>query len=161
MSRRSATGGVRGGLFPHSEAPRIMVADDELEMRMLLELVLRKEGYEVLVAADGWDVMSQLLRRAFAEPERAAADLLLVDFAMPGCSGLQVLADLAGRRWRPPIVMITGSSDQEMHKQARELGAVEVLHKPFELDELRRLVSSIVGGARQQPAQAISAAPAG
>lgn len=142
---------------------RIVVADDELEMRTLLSVALSRVGYEVLEASDGWDLMSLLLREAFASPDQAAIDLLLVDITMPGCSGLQVLADTAGRSWRPTIVMITGNSDPEVHRQARQLGAAAVLRKPIDLEELRSLVAQLVGkrADRDDSAQALAAAPAG
>ena len=142
---------MNGGGFGGRRKRRVVVADDEFEMRTLLVLALRREGYEVLEVGDGWELMSLLLREAFANPNQAAADALLLDVTMPGCSGLQVLADLAGRRWRPNTAIITGNSDPAMHARARQLGASAVLLKPIELDALREVVAELVGDRREEP----------
>lgn len=127
---------------------RVVVADDDAELRGLMAEALAGMGCEVWQADDGTELMSLLIKRAFVAPEEASVDLVIVDINMPGCSGLQVLADLHGRRWRPTIAVVTGNTDPDVHVQARQLGAVAVLHKPIGTGDLRRLLAEHGGDAR-------------
>ena len=139
---------------------RVVVADDDAELRGLVADALSSMGCEVWLAGDGTELMSLLIKRAFVSPEQASVDLVLVDINMPGCSGLQVLADLHGRRWCPTMAVLTGSADPDVHRQARQLGAVAVLHKPIDVADLRRLLAEHGADARAPhaaiPAEALA-----
>jgi two-component system response regulator PilR (NtrC family) len=112
--------------------PRILVVDDERSMRELLAIVLRREGYEVLLADSG--------RAAIAVLEREAVDLLISDIKMPDVSGVDVLR--AAKRIDPDVlaVMITAFASTDTAVEAMRLGACDYLSKPFDIDLLKMKV---------------------
>src|SRR5689334_11414991 len=112
--------------------PRILVVDDERSMRELMAIVLRREGYDVMLAENG--------RSAIALLEREPVDLLISDIKMPDISGVEVLRaakaidrDILG-------IMITAFASTETAVEAMRLGACDYLSKPFDVDLLKMKV---------------------
>jgi two-component system response regulator PilR (NtrC family) len=112
--------------------PRILVVDDERSMRELLAIVLRREGYEVLLSENG--------RAAIALLEREPVDLLISDIKMPDLSGVEVLR--AAKKIDQDIlgIMITAFASTETAVEAMRLGACDYLSKPFDIDLLKMKV---------------------
>jgi len=112
--------------------PRILVVDDERSIRELLSIVLRREGYEVLLAESG--------KTAIATLERESVDILISDIKMPDLSGVDVLR--AAKRIDQDIlgIMITAFASTETAVEAMRLGACDYLSKPFDVDLLRMKV---------------------
>jgi two-component system response regulator PilR (NtrC family) len=112
--------------------PRILVVDDERSMRELLAIVLRREGYEVLLAENG--------RAALDVLEREPVDLLISDIKMPDMSGVEVLR--AAKKVDQDIlgIMITAFASTETAVEAMRLGACDYLSKPFDIDLLKMKV---------------------
>ncbi|HVZ23942.1 MAG TPA: sigma-54 dependent transcriptional regulator [Vicinamibacterales bacterium] len=112
--------------------PRILVVDDERSMRELLAIVLRREGYEVLLAENG--------KSAIATLEREPVDILISDIKMPDLSGVDVLR--AAKRIDQDIlgIMITAFASTDTAVEAMRLGACDYLSKPFDVDLLRMKV---------------------
>jgi two-component system response regulator PilR (NtrC family) len=112
--------------------PRILVVDDERSMRELLAIVLRREGYEVLLADSG--------RAAVAALEREPVDLLISDIKMPDMSGVEVLR--AAKKIDQDIlgIMITAFASTDTAVEAMRLGACDYLSKPFDVDLLKMKV---------------------
>ncbi len=113
-------------------APRILVVDDERSMRELLAIVLRREGYEVLLADCG--------RAAVSTLEREPVDILISDIKMPDLSGVEVLR--AAKQIDQDIlgIMITAFASTDSAVEAMRLGACDYLSKPFDVDLLRMKV---------------------
>ena len=113
-------------------APRILVVDDERSMRELLAIVLRREGYEVLLADNGRSAIDLL--------EREPVDLLISDIKMPDLSGVDVLR--AAKKIDQDIlgIMITAFASTETAVEAMRLGACDYLSKPFDIDLLKMKV---------------------
>jgi two-component system, NtrC family, response regulator PilR len=113
--------------LPHP--PRVLVADDERSMRELLAIVLKREGYDVLLAENG--------RTALAALERAPVDLLISDIKMPDMTGIDVLR--AAKALDPELqaIMMTAFASQDTAIEALRLGACDYLIKPFNVDELK------------------------
>jgi two-component system response regulator PilR (NtrC family) len=111
---------------------RILVVDDERSMRELLAIVLRREGYEVLLAENG--------RAAIDLLEREPVDLLISDIKMPDLSGVDVLR--AAKKIDQDIlgIMITAFASTETAVEAMRLGACDYLSKPFDVDLLKMKV---------------------
>jgi two-component system, NtrC family, response regulator PilR len=111
---------------------RILVVDDERSMRELLAIVLRREGYEVLLAENG--------RAAIELLEREPVDILISDIKMPDLSGVDVLR--AAKKIDPDIlgIMITAFASTETAVEAMRLGACDYLSKPFDIDLLKMKV---------------------
>jgi two-component system, NtrC family, response regulator PilR len=112
--------------------PRILVVDDERSMRELLAIVLRREGYEVLLAENGRSAVDLL--------ERESVDLLISDIKMPDLSGVEVLR--AAKRIDQDIlgIMITAFASTDSAIEAMRLGACDYLSKPFDVDLLKMKV---------------------
>lgn len=111
---------------------RILIVDDEISMREFLSILLEREGYEVLTAAD-----------AAAAQERIASnkiDLVISDVQMPGLSGLELLAQIKRQAPDTAVLMITAFSTAEQAVEAMKLGAYDYLAKPFKVEEIKILV---------------------
>ncbi|TAH37403.1 MAG: response regulator [Planctomycetota bacterium] len=111
------------------ELRRILIADDEADVRNTLRRILERAGYEVIETEDG--------RQALRALELRAPDLLVIDLAMPGMDGIQVLRELRLRRIQVPVIAYSGAPASDVTlDSARLLGAVAVLGKPFEPAQL-------------------------
>ncbi len=113
-------------------APRILVVDDERSMRELMAIVLRREGYEVLLAENG--------RSAIELLERESVDLLISDIKMPDVSGVEVLRAAKAADRDILGIMITAFASTETAVEAMRLGACDYLSKPFDVDLLKMKV---------------------
>ena len=109
--------------------PRILVVDDEESIREFLEIMLKKEGYEVTSAEDGAKAKEILTKRAF--------DMVISDLQMPNVTGIELLKFV--RDSYPDIVfmMITAFGTAENAVEAMKMGAYDYLTKPFKIDEVR------------------------
>ncbi len=117
-------------------------------MRRFLAATLRKDGYEVIEARTGAeliDLVADLLRRPTGRP---AFDLIVSDQRMPGLTGLEVLEGVQGNNWSPPFIMITAFGSDEFEEEARRAGAAAVFDKPFDIDDLRMAILNLIGRSR-------------
>ena len=124
---------------PSVVAPRLLVVDDEPDLRTLYELSLAREGYEVDSAgsvAEAWEVLSS-----------GPFDLLITDMRLPDGSGLDLLARMidAGRGEKTIIITAYGSAENAV--EALKAGAYDYLTKPVDLRQFRAAVASALGRA--------------
>jgi DNA-binding response OmpR family regulator len=115
---------------------RVLLAEDDEEMRTMLAAALRHEGYEVEEAHDGNELLARVRSSVLSTDGGAPVDLVVSDIRMPGCSGLEVLRSLRDEDWAVPFILITAFGDEETHRTAEEYGATLVLDKPFEMGDL-------------------------
>lgn len=108
---------------------RVLVADDEKNMRWVLAQALEAEDFEVVQAADG--------REALAAAADTEPDLMILDHRMPKPDGMEVLRRLRAGGNKVPIIMLTAHGDVEQAVEAMKAGATEYLTKPFDLEELK------------------------
>lgn len=134
-ARSLRTGRQPGRLVP----TRVLVADDDDEMRALLAQTLRDDGYEVVESDNGARALLALSLDRNGEGPRGV-DLVVTDLRMPGATGLEILVGLRALDWPVPVVLITAFLDEEVEAAARRLGVAAVLSKPFSLTELREAV---------------------
>jgi DNA-binding response OmpR family regulator len=127
-------------------APRILVVEDELAMRIGLEDCLGGEGYRVLSAADG----ESGLHKAIEEKP----DLILLDIMLPRLDGFSVCAELRRLGDTVPVLMLTAKGQVEDRVRGLDVGADDYLVKPFSADELLARVRALLRRA-QQPVKAI------
>ena len=114
---------------------RILIADDEAEIRDLLRLYLEKDGYEVLEAADGLETMESV--------KRENPDLLLLDIMMPGLDGYRVLRNIRETN-NIPVIMLSAKGTNTDKILGLDLGADDYITKPFEpLEAVARVNSNI------------------
>ena len=108
---------------------RILVVDDEQSMRDMLRIVLRRDGYEVLLAENGRDAIEQL--------RSTDVDLLLSDIKMPDITGVEVLRAAKEVSGDIVVFMMTAYASTSTAVEAMRHGAVDYFTKPFSMDELR------------------------
>lgn len=110
---------------------KVLIADDDPPSRKLLDVILRKSGYEVVAAVDGPEALK--CAETLTEPYIA-----ILDWMMPGMSGLQVSASLrqAKTKIRPYVIMLSSKSDKGDIAAALDAGADDYLSKPFDNAEL-------------------------
>jgi DNA-binding response OmpR family regulator len=125
--------------------PRILVAEDDTEMRRLVSDALRKDGYHVTEASDGGRLLVQVTS-LYPRPD-AELDLLISDIRMPVVSGLAILESLRRAHWKVPVILMTAFGDDETRAQAVALGAI-LFDKPFAIDDLRTAVLNVLPYAR-------------
>jgi two-component system OmpR family response regulator len=116
----------------------VLVADDDEDIRLLVANILRADGYFVVEASDGAELLS-LLEEALEDPT-ARPDVVVADIMMPKLSGLGVLDALRRAQVHFPVLLMTVLEDDSIHVVARRLGALGVLRKPFDMDDLRTAV---------------------
>jgi DNA-binding response OmpR family regulator len=121
---------------------RILLAEDNDEMRTMLASILRRDGYVVIEAKDGRELVKHLSEHGTGEA--SDIDLVISDIRMPGASGLDVLAGLREVDWSMPVILITAFGSVDTKSRAGVLGAAILLDKPFELEDLRHAVRSVV-----------------
>ena len=108
-------------------AYRILVADDEAEIREVLRLYLEKEGYEIVEAADGMEAVRRI--------KEEKIDLALLDIMMPGMDGYRVLRNVRAEN-NLPVIMLSAKSSDSDKILGLDLGADDYITKPFSPSEL-------------------------
>jgi DNA-binding response OmpR family regulator len=110
------------------EGRLILVVDDEPQIRNLLTTFLTQKNYRVHAAHDG--------PSALALAEREKPDFIVLDINMPGMNGVEVLRRLQAKRYEGGVMMLTGSYDETLLKEALNLGSVDILGKPVDLERV-------------------------
>ncbi len=123
-----------------SSKARLLLAEDDFELRELLACVLRADGHEVVEARDGNELWTLLAEQDLAGDDDPAFALVVSDVRMPGLTAFDVLTKLQRRLTHTPVFLITAFGDQTTHLRALGLGASRVFDKPFDCDELRAAV---------------------
>lgn len=132
-------------------APRILLAEDDVEMLRYLEEALGKAGYEVIVAEHGIRALDYIAA-SLITGERIDVDVVVSDIRMPGADGLRLLSALRSHDHSLPVILITAFGNAETHAEASRRGAAAVLDKPFAFSELLALIRSVSkGGGRPEP----------
>jgi DNA-binding NtrC family response regulator len=126
--------------FGAHRGPRVLVAEDDRNMRELIVASLRADGYDVTAAGD----LDRLGESVGVDTGPDAVALIVTDNRMPGCTGLELLTALRAAHWETPVILITAFGSPATHRHAAALGATAVLDKPFPLDQLRALVRDTV-----------------
>ena len=118
-----------------------MVTDDSVTVRKVTSRFLERYGFEVVLAKDGQDAVTQL-----ADMEQLP-DLMLLDIEMPRMDGFEVLSRVRrnSAQQHIPIVMITSRTGDKHRERAISLGASRYLGKPFQETEVLRVISELTG----------------
>ena len=121
---------------------RILVIEDDEEMRSLLKDFFEEEGFEIDSVSNGFDAFRILIRRLF--------DLIITDIRMPGLTGLDILPRI--RKFQPEasIIVITAFGSEEVHRRAMERGASVYLEKPLRFYELRTMIHEIISSKEKK-----------
>ena len=111
----------------------VLIVDDENNIRRVLAAMLKRDGYEVTTAADG--------EQAIAALHRAAIDVVVTDLVMPSMGGLDLLRQCATAHPDVPVIMITAHGTVDTAVEAMKAGAFDYITKPFEQEELRKVIA--------------------
>jgi two-component system response regulator PilR (NtrC family) len=117
-----------------NDTPHILIVDDELSMRELLEVLLIKEGYKVSFAENG--------RKAISMIEKTDFDLLLCDIRLGDITGLDVLKAAKARKPDAVVIMISAYATTEAAVEAMNEGAYDFVPKPFDNEELKQTIKN-------------------
>lgn len=117
----------------------ILVVDDDAGLVSLLKMRLKSSGYDVDSAETGWDGLTKL--------EQADYDVVLLDYMMPGITGLTVLQHIHARHPSVPVVMMTSNVNSRVAAQALAGGAQACLVKPVDPVKLNQTLQCCVGTA--------------
>lgn len=109
--------------------PRILVVDDEESIREFLDIMLRKEGYDVTLAEDGQNALDILKKKSF--------DMVISDLQMPNMTGMELLHKCKEQNPDLVFMIITAFGTAESAVEAMKLGAYDYITKPFKIDEVR------------------------
>lgn len=131
-----ATEALRRSLKARPRVHRILVADDDEGVRDLVILALSAQGFDVVSASDGGEVLDHVGGVVLGEEE---IDLFVTDVRMPVFSGLDTLAAVRASGLDVPAIIITGLGDEWVRNEAGRLNAI-VIQKPLDID---RLVTSV------------------
>ncbi len=113
--------------------PLVLIVDDEAALRYTLRAILEEEGdLDVEEASDG--------AQALARVDRGGVDLVLTDLRMPNTDGMELIEELSRRPGAPRAIMITAHGSERMAVEAMKRGALDYFAKPFEGDEILRVV---------------------
>jgi len=115
---------------------KILIVDDETNVRLNYRITLETEGYEVFEAASSASALQQFLEHSFA--------VAVLDMRMPGMDGLELLAKMREVGITVPAMIVTAYSDVPHAVKAMKLGAIDFLQKPLRPEDLRRIVAEIV-----------------
>ena len=126
---------------------RVLIVDDEPHIRESLRLVLEEE-YEVVVAAGADEALGQL--HSHDSSQHLLPNLILLDVAMPGIDGVELLKQLTSEYPRVPVVMLTANNNARTAVKALKLGAVDYLNKPFDVEELLGLIGETIETAEAE-----------
>jgi CheY-like chemotaxis protein len=118
----------------------ILVVDDDPDILALEEKILKREGYEVLIATNGAGAITLV-------KEGKHIDLILLDVMMPNINGFEVSQWVrgSGSEKRIPVVFVTAKDDAESMKEGFRAGGTVYLTKPFTTTQLVKVVSSLIG----------------
>ena len=114
------------------QSKRILIVDDEKDIRDTMRAFFELQGFEVFEAADGVEAIERVREEPF--------DVVITDMRMPGPDGLKVLRVVKSVRPETVVLIITGYPSPQVESKAMELGCDRFLSKPFRLDQLKSAV---------------------
>jgi DNA-binding response OmpR family regulator len=127
----------------HAPSPlqlKILLAEDDDELRALVAALLRKDGHQVIEARNGKDLMGDLACAYLLGPGSPDEVLVVTDLRLPLADGFTVIRAFRAQGKYPHFILMTAFGDRDSHAEAARLGALAVLDKPFDFDELRSAV---------------------
>src|SRR5437899_2649403 len=113
---------------PRENAGSVLIIDDEPVIRESLQTILEMEGYRVETAGDGEEGLARIAGEPF--------DVVLLDYALPGRNGLEVLAEVRAHDPQLAVIMVTAFGTVENAVRAMQVGAVNFVQKPWDNEKL-------------------------
>jgi CheY-like chemotaxis protein len=133
---RYQAGRVRG----YARPPRVIVAEDEADVRRMVVVALRSLGFDIVEARTGAELLDELGDALLEGDPAARPDIIISDIRMPGLTGMEILAGLRQAHWPTGIVLMTAYADRKTRMEAQQLGVTAFFEKPFDIDDLMTVV---------------------
>jgi CheY-like chemotaxis protein len=137
---------MRSQASAEAAVARILIAEDEEPVRMLVTRALAEEGHFVVATVDGIEALDMI------QSENGAFDLLLADIKMPGMDGIALALAVARDYPKLPILLMTGYADQRERAFGLEVLITDVIAKPFALAEIKFAVASALAKGKRPDA---------
>ena len=115
---------------------KVLVIDDEANLRKVLAALLRRDGYDVTIAEDG--------EMGLAEFQKNGADVVITDLVMPKLGGMEVLRAVNAADPEVPVIIITAHGTVDSAVEAIKLGAFDYVTKPFDQRELSNVMAKAI-----------------
>ncbi len=128
---------------------KLLLVEDDAELRGMVEDWLKHEHYSVEIASDGHDAWERLAIYSF--------DLVILDWQLPGLSGLEVLRQFRQSGGKTPVLMLTGQKTIEQKETGLDSGADDYLTKPFHMKELSARVRALLRRSSAAPSNVLTA----
>lgn len=122
---------------------RVLLAEDDYELRQLIAASLRRIGCDVVEVSDGLQLVERV-GASMGAKTLSDFDVVISDIRMPGWSGLEVLEGLKSAGCSTPVILITAFGDDDIHRAAGRAGAVAVFDKPFDIADLGSAVRDLL-----------------
>jgi len=120
-------------VLPLSPVAHVLIVDDEMNIRRVLAAMLKRDGYEVTTAADG--------EQALAVLQKTPVHVVVTDMVMPKVGGMELLKRVGADYPDVPVILITAHGTVDSAVTALKAGAFDYITKPFEQDELRKVIA--------------------
>ena len=120
---------------------KILIVDDQYGIRILLNEIFQKEGYQTFQAANGVQALSIV--------KSEDPDLVILDMKIPGMDGLEILKRIKKMEARALVIIMTAYGELDMIHQAMDLGAITHFAKPFDIDEIKASVKKELAALSQ------------
>jgi two-component system, response regulator, stage 0 sporulation protein F len=115
---------------------KILIVDDQFGIRILLNEVLQKEGYQTFQAANGVQALEIV--------DKHSPDLVLLDMKIPGMDGIEILKRMKKKDQDIRVIIMTAYGELDMIQEAKDLGALTHFAKPFDIDDIRQAVRQYI-----------------
>lgn len=117
--------------------PKLLVVDDEIDILEVAKRFFKKRGFDVFEASEGNEAL-----RIIKEEN---PDLILLDYNLPGLSGVEILRKLREElKLNTKVIMVTGFEPEMIINETKSLGIEECVHKPFDLEKLEKIVMTVL-----------------
>ncbi len=121
-----------------NDKPTILVVDDNQDLLNTFAMILKRRGFSVQTAADGFSALDKFKEQNF--------DVTLMDIVMPEMNGVDASRKMKEINPEAPIILMTAYSDEELLQTARDEGVRRIIHKPIRIDQLIQLITETADG---------------
>lgn len=121
-----------------SNKPTILVVDDNQDLLNTFAMILKRRGFSVQTAGDGFSAISKFKEQKF--------DVTLMDIVMPEMNGVDASKKMKEINPEVPIILMTAYSDEELLQTARDEGVHQIIHKPIRIDQLIQIINEAADG---------------
>ena len=121
---------------------KLLIVDDQYGIRLLLHEIFKKEGYEVFQAANGFQAIDIVIKDC--------PDLVILDMKIPGMDGVEILKRIKEINKDIKVILMTAYGELDIIEEAKKLGALQYFPKPFDIDEIKKVVREYTSQPQSQ-----------